>query len=672
MNAEANALVGYAVLRANYDAASPTTYVDSFAPFAIDILARQPTEWLEKSAIGAILRQDFKLTIPDAVVGKVLGAAVRKRLVEQEAGRPRYKIAAAGQKQAHSIAADMAAFSRQQAELVGKYEAFVAREFADHPSVLGANLADQLAQYLESHAIPLLSQAVHGVDATRSDRDNESGAEYVVARFIANLADSDVTGFNAVEDAAKGAVLAAVVTLDTGRFSQRLNNLTVYLDTPFLIKLLGFDGTHGHVAAQQLVDLCIRQGATVAAFEHSVRELRGVLNFTERVVRSPNRSWPSLRDIDLHFLDAGATPSDVLVAREGIPAALIEAKVDVRPTPDDYHRYGLDESALEALLQKAIGYRSESTRLYDVKSISAIHRLRRGSTNDQLEMCRAVLVTDNTDLARASLNVEEHAGWPLVVIDGELASLLWARSPALAEDLSRSQIIATAYAGMQPDGHLWSRYLDEVRKLEARGSISAEEAVVLRSTLQARESLMDETLGIAGHVSANTPSEVLDRLRADAAAPVEEDLARARQQASAASASQRERENELESALEDARRLIDEQTLKDETRRETIARRADAFGLVAGRWIRVAVYTLFFGSLALAVASAVLPDTLPPWVKIASGTASAVVLIAGVAPGFFGGSVVNWLRTAESGISARRRRKLLADGGFDMDDSNAL
>lgn len=669
MNGERNALVGYAVLRANYNAAHPTTYLESFTKFIVDVLARRQSDWHTYGEVAAELRKDFKLTIPDAVVAKVLKKAAIKSLVEVDRGSPvRYRLASAGQSQVHSITADIARFERQQAELVSKYRSFVADNFHTHTELLNVDLAEQLADYLESHAIPLLGQAVHGRNPAVDKASDESGIDYVTAKFIATLAASDVAGFAAVEDAAKGAVLAAVVTLDTGRFSQSLGSLVIYLDTPFLIKLLGFDGEHGHAAAMQLVDMSIRQGATVAAFEHSVRELRGVLQQSEQVVRYPTRPGTLIRGIDLHFLNTGATPADVVIVREGLPEALKKVQVEIRPTPDDYHRYGLDEPALETLLQKRIGYRSESTRLYDVRSLSAIHRLRRGSTSDQLETSRAIFVTDNLDLARAALEVEEHTGWPLAVLDGELASILWARSPAMAEDLPRTQIIATAYAGMQPDGRLWTRYLEEIEKLEARGTIAPEEAIVLRSTYQARENLMAETLGLVADVTAETPGEVLAKLRAETAAPFEEDLRQARERAKAVEDELQRtagsRRN-LEQQVAELQRLRGESEAIEERRRSRIGERAAKHGQVVANWIRWPMIIIVALSVAVWVLGHLVPDVIPRGWAVASGVSAVVIGLLGVLPGIFGGSIVNWLHRFEQRVTNNRRNKLLADAGYE-------
>lgn len=64
---------------------------------------------------------------------------------------------------------------------------------------------------------------------------------------------------------------------------------------------------------------------------------------------------------------------------------------------------GLNEEKLERILQDEVGYRNRKALLRDIDSLTAIYRLREGRTTLPFERCRAIFVTTNTALARASL-----------------------------------------------------------------------------------------------------------------------------------------------------------------------------------------------------------------------------------------------------------------------------
>lgn len=66
--------------------------------------------------------------------------------------------------------------------------------------------------------MPLLRQALSGGSAVQAER--AAGLRLRISRVIAHFTEPDAVAFGYVEEAVKVAILAAVVALDTSRFSQ--------------------------------------------------------------------------------------------------------------------------------------------------------------------------------------------------------------------------------------------------------------------------------------------------------------------------------------------------------------------------------------------------------------------------------------------------------------------
>jgi hypothetical protein len=128
MNASQSSLIGFAVLRANYDAQAPS-YVDNFRSFALDILC-QHQSGITCASLAQILRSRFGLTTPDLVVEKILKRAVR----DGDASRvgEMYRSTDKGQKTAPGVTASIARYERQQNELITKYTDFIGERYAEH------------------------------------------------------------------------------------------------------------------------------------------------------------------------------------------------------------------------------------------------------------------------------------------------------------------------------------------------------------------------------------------------------------------------------------------------------------------------------------------------------------------------------------------------------------
>ena len=77
--------------------------------------------------------------------------------------------------------------------------------------------------------------------------------------------------------------------------------------------------------------------------------------------------------------------------------------------------------------------------------------------------------------------------------------------------MPRTQVLAFAYAALQPNLELLTKYMNEIDKLEAKGSISQRDHQVLRSSPLAYDELMNLTLGEDSALTEETLMQTLDR-----------------------------------------------------------------------------------------------------------------------------------------------------------------
>ncbi|WP_407341556.1 hypothetical protein [Pengzhenrongella phosphoraccumulans] len=668
MNQATSALIGYAVLRANFDAAAPS-YLDNFSPYVLDVLDQRFPESIDEHKAAAEVRENFGFGIPDRVVGVLLKRAVKAGYAQRSSG-PHGRFVAT-EKHAHaagSISADIARFSRRQAELVEKYRAFIEGTLSSSSELLAGDLVAQIDGFIESHAVPLLRQALKG--GPGSDSTELRGSNYAVSRFVAHLAEQDNTAFGYVEEAVKGAILAAVVGLDTSRFKESLKNVTGFLDTPVLLKALGYQGETQERAVLETLELARSLGMKISCFQHSVREVDGVLLSAQAAIRAAGRRSGALREVDVYFQDAGMTAADIEIERAKIDNSLKVIGIRSQSKPDGYYSYGLDETALDALLAHHINYSNAGARRYDVDSLSAIHRLREGSSPEAFERCGFVLVTDNAAVARASRQVDERHGWPLAMVDGDLAAFLWARSPGVADDLPRRQLLATVYAGVQPGRHLWTKYLAEIERLQERGEIREDEAIVLRSRPEARQALMDLTLG-EEDVVLDSAAAVLVRVRSDLENPLLERLGaeqearqkaedRAHADAESAESSQRRLSAQVAEATRTVEDLMHDRSQQDHrirVRAGVNSRRILDIPVIIGAVIAIGFAMVYFFA----------PPWLsgaPRWMGHAVFWGAALVFVAAALQPFTPGTVLDWIGPIRVRVAAKLERRYRRTAGL--------
>jgi len=114
--------------------------------------------------------------------------------------------------------------------------------------------------------------------------------------------------------------------------------------------------------------------------------------------------------------------------------------------------------------------------------------------------------------------------------DYALTNILWLKKPLAAPDLPRKRIIADYYAATKPDEYLWKRYVEEVKKLEAGGTVTPEDYYMLRYSPEAEDDLMRITAGEEEAITQVTVEEMLElaRLRAQTEVTADRDAERER------------------------------------------------------------------------------------------------------------------------------------------------
>ncbi|MGH9169557.1 MAG: hypothetical protein ACRD0Z_01570 [Acidimicrobiales bacterium] len=288
----------------------------------------------------------------------------------------------------------------------------------------------------------------------------------------------------------------------------------------------------------------------------------------------------------------------------------------------------VDEPALDQVLVDEVRQERDDTRRCDLESLTATYRLRRGRRQTRLESSRAIFVTTNSSLARASAIFFREQGEaqtvPICALDHELATVAWLKRPVSAPDLPRKQILADCYAALQPSDELWRKFMVEAERLYSDETLTEEDYFTLRFSVDARRALMDRTLGDPDAFSLGTVEEVLQRARENQHAELRAQLrearaARAESAARADSALEAEASARVKHASEVAA-LRAAQTGK-------VERVADVTARWTGRAVFAAGVVLILTAGVLALPRP-FPDVIEGASRIAAWIVAVVLLLA--------------------------------------------
>ena len=510
-------LTSLAIVKANWDSRG-TTYTDMFVPFVLSGLANSGVD-SEPSAVRDTISGLFRLELPDGVVASLLKHCARLDLVDSRRPsdfRALYSPNDATLGRVRSLGVQQDLLARRRRSLI---DALVGAARQAHLELSRTAAEEALLAYIGRHSVPILDRLVRGVQRSDLVRVDE-GLEYVVGNFIVGVLEAEPDLASYLEDVVKGSTLAAALYLaPSGVETRHFDRTVLFFDASLILKVLGHEGERIARTEREVVTLAKAARARTACFAHSVSEARGVLSRTADTLRSGRRPR-AMRGVLAHYVATGATSSDLLEHASRIESDLERAGIEVRQRPEHQERWTVDEARLQAALDERVHYVYSSARDNDVDSLTAIHRLRRGQAVEQVERCRAILLTDNArliDAAEDFFRNEEEAVVGPAILDHTMAVLLWLKQPQMAPDLPFERIVGDSYALLDPGPEVWRLYMEEIDRLSVDGEIDESRVFELRYGLEARRELMRRSGGEPKRVSVDVVRGVSERLAVVAA-----------------------------------------------------------------------------------------------------------------------------------------------------------
>lgn len=629
-------LVSLAILKASWN--DGRSYLDNFVPFVAECL-RAETGPITASRLKVSLHERFGMRIPEKALETVMSRAVGQGLVTRRSGEyhPDFSTLATVTAPVHGD------FLRCHAAVVSGLRQYAQERYTSDVSEAEASAA--LEAYVAEYGATIV---VQGAAAGR-DFDPVIVASpdlaYIVHAYVEHLAAADPSGFGYLATVVEGSMLASVVYLpDLGGVQRKFTSTTVYLDTPFVLRVLGYSGAELAAPALELLDLLRDLGASVACFDKTVKETRGVLQGAARSLNS-RRNYGA-GNIISYFHQQGLQRADVDLRAARLESDLTKCGVRILAAPPHTTTSDVDEVELERVLQQEVRYAHERALRHDLDALTAIDRLRRGRNQPILENCRALFLTTNPKLVRSAKRYFgcdwDGFSWPPAISDTDLTTLVWLKQPMKAPDLPRKQIMADCYAALHPDPVTWDRWLSEIARAEATGDYSDEDLDLMRFSPDAQRILMDATFGDSDAVTPETLAEVVEKVKAVITRPIEDRLAevenlleaerRLRGSAEATARAEAERANVVLAAAEAVVRA--EQASRHSVLEKTSQYRAR----LLGNAVFLGLLLVFLAGLGLSLGGvAAIPGPSMPGALRALGVAVFLVSgAAGVASNGFG------------------------------------
>lgn len=472
--------------------------LDSYIPFIRYYISKVGCVNIDILNLRASLADEFGFSIPIPSLKLMLNKMVRLGEI-QESPENNFK--------SKNIQFDHGEFDARRAaarEVIGNLVTGLiqhAKDVNNFP-MESSDAENALLEFMQSQSISCISSYVH--EREIAINGNVPHEQFCVASFVEFLRKNDRAGFDALVVITIGRLGANLLNgASVCDSTTSLKETTIYFDTPWLIKLLGFVGPDQQEMAIELLSMCKELGAQTATFTHLRGELDNVLYQVEGMLSGsmiiPPRNGKKDTDVYSFCKERRISKSDVSLWRSALDDKLNEHGIAVYESPQSIAEYSISDTQLREAMDDVGLHSREDTKRTDIDSIYAIYQLRKGVSPRSIEKSIATLCTTNSTLSRAAFvfgksqdNTFEVSS---VVTDFSLCNLLWFKFPSKLSQLPEKILTANCSAAMMPTPEYIAKFDSELNKILAQGQISETTFRNFRYNTSARDHLLNLTKG---------------------------------------------------------------------------------------------------------------------------------------------------------------------------------
>ena len=355
------------------------------------------------------------------------------------------------------------------------------------------------------------------------DRE-ELHIDFLVSQFLVDLRNNNSAAFEQVSNVAFANMAAEAISCfqEPSSDQSTLNGLTVYLDSPLLLDMLGVNTEYADYGLE-LLEAVKASGAKAAVFDHCIAEadaaIHAQLNYLRSGINQVASHWGTSATPDLLSALVGNV-GDRAQQRLGIEVQRDPEISLLRKSPNTV---GDIESEMTRRMQ---AWRNEDAKEYDRKSIWAMLAIR-DTTTYCPRICDStwLLLTRNTPLTgianaawvtwlkgatrHSSANMERWA--PIAMSDKQFAGYLWARTGGGDSSISRARLLAHCSAAVRPRADVKARAYNLV--LELNGSRAADDVAALLEDREGARALMRATKGDPEDVTQERMPFILEQVK---------------------------------------------------------------------------------------------------------------------------------------------------------------
>lgn len=309
-------------------------------------------------------------------------------------------------------------------------------------------------------------------NSTRINKNIDS-ITYHIGRFINGHIEKQDVIYDYLLNIIEGSLIANALYVNIDNENNtNLKKLTCFFDTPFMLRVLELKLPDENKSALELVSLLKDLKAEIKCFKHNYNEIENIL---EEYIK--NYGKPQEKTLE-NLIIKNYSETDVRNLLNSLDTLFSNIGIEIVDVPAyDKNKYKnvIDEKKLNENLVNCYKNKNTNPKIIenDVKSVSAIMRLRDGKEYRKLEDCNAIFVTTNKDIRTETnklLNLDVNFKISPVMSDIDLTAVVWLKSMINNKEIPEMKLTENAIAAIKPSSSLRKKFNQTLSNLKTSKS----------------------------------------------------------------------------------------------------------------------------------------------------------------------------------------------------------
>lgn len=350
--------------------------------------------------------------------------------------------------------------------------------------------------------------------------------KFIVSEYIKKLNDDKSSDFDILLKFSVGHLVASAVTFRTmPDYDPSLKGLSIYIDAPLILNILGLSGEIAKRLAEELITILRNRKARLILAAPHYSEVNGAINHAIGLLNAEFPDQSNINKIYDYAVHNGLSASDLELILQRVKSLCEEFGIEILNHPvkeSGYTNFTVDYiyEVVMDVFEKNLGHALPSQRKLSAKRDSSVLRnvfsLRAHSSNNKLKDAGSILITNNTGLCVASSDPRlspDACVYPAAILTENMSMIMWLESPTEDTELQKFIIIDQCMKALHPKTDIIRMFYNDIRVKHANNQVSDEEYRAVVTSKVVRGILTELTLNDHNLYTDETALQVMARLR---------------------------------------------------------------------------------------------------------------------------------------------------------------